>query len=469
MTAFPYFVGIGPASQAAPDFQLTIFESWTLNRNLDDGCSFSFVSPGDTLEGQSISELDTDVWLYRNGLLEQRFRILEVEQRWDADGRDDIAVTAVCYRRLMASRHVVSALSYSSTSQGTIVWNLVSHTQAQTNGSLGLTLGSSGPALLRDRAYDVGQNILEAITDLSKIENGIVWDVNENLDVIVTTADAFPIRSQPVVLGVNVDGMTRPSGAALFGNVALVSGDAVSTSIQITAAPTLGTDPRGRWERYVGIPSEKDQTALVEAADGLLEESQSPSVVWSLSVIPDRYFSESDFALGDFVTIVPPISLVAPLTPSTPVEAQIVTQEITVSPDGEVQVVMSAIETTHPELASIDTDAVTSVTPFTAQLNGDLTDIGSGVLFDQGFVYSTSPNPIIGGVGVTQVALGALGVGTFSDGITGLTVNTTYYVKAYAITTVGVAYAAQVSFLTGPFVVLDDPVYGRLNAGNLLA
>lgn len=346
MTTFPYQVGVGPSSGSAPSQELSVFESWTLSRNLDDGCSFSFVCPGDSLAGQTISELDTDVWLYKNGAPEQRFRILEVQQSWDADGRDDIQVTAVCYRRIFASRHVVSPLSYSSTSQGDIVWGLIQHAQAQTSGNLGITLGSAGPTVLRDRDYLPGANILEAITDLSKIENGITWDVDENLALQVSQADLYPLRVQPVILGVNAERITRPSGAALFGNVAIVSGDSQATSIVIEESIGLGADPRGRWERYSGLPSQTSNTALQEAADGLLSESQSPAVVWEIEVVPERFFLDSDYALGDFVTIVQPRSLVAVVgTPVLVVSAQVIAQSITVTADGDVSIFLSAIQT----------------------------------------------------------------------------------------------------------------------------
>jgi len=445
----PYQVGIGPASGAAPTLTLSIFDSWTLSRNLDDGCSFSFSCPGDSFVGAAISELDTDVWVYQDSVLIDRFRIAEVQQTWNADGRDDVSISAVCYRRILASRFVVSPLSYTATSQGTIVWNLISHTQAQTNGSLGITLGSSGPATLRTRSYDVGQNILEAITDLGTIAGGIVWDIDGSRVLTVRTADQFPVQPQPAVLGVNVDGLSRPSGAARFANVAIVSGDAIATTLQITPAPTLGVDPRGRWERYAGFPSETTQTALQQAANGIIETSQSPAVIWSLSLVPDRYWTDSAYGLGDFITIVPPLTTVAPLGPSVPVEAQIITQEITISADGEAVVTMTAIETPHPPAPTVVTNAATSFTTTGATLNGDLT-VATGVVSARGFVFSsTNPVPTIGGGGVTQVTVAGTGAGAFSSAQTGLSPDTIYYVQAFTVSTSGTSYGGVQTFVTG--------------------
>ena len=461
----PYQVGIGPASGAAPTLTLSIFDSWTLSRNLDDGCSFSFSCPGDSFVGAAISELDTDVWVYQDSVLIDRFRIAEVQQTWNADGRDDVSISAVCYRRILASRFVVSPLSYTATSQGTIVWNLISHTQAQTNGSLGITLGSSGPATLRTRSYDVGQNILEAITDLGTIAGGIVWDIDGSRVLTVRTADQFPVQPQPAVLGVNVDGLSRPSGAARFANVAIVSGDAIATTLQITPAPTLGVDPRGRWERYAGFPSETTQTALQQAANGIIETSQSPAVIWSLSLVPDRYWTDSAYGLGDFITIVPPLTTVAPLGPSVPVEAQIITQEITISADGEAVVTMTAIETPHPPAPTVVTNAATSFTTTGATLNGDLT-VATGVVSARGFVFSsTNPVPTIGGGDVTQVIVAGTGAGAFSSAETGLTPDTIYYYQAFTVSTSGTSYGGVQTFVTG--VTFDYFVLGGGGGGGV--
>lgn len=456
---FPFTVGIGPATNTIPDYDLSVFDAWTLGRNIDDGCTFSFTCPGDSFIGQAISELDTDVWVYLHGVLFDRFRVAEVQQQWSADGRDDVTVNAVCYRRILASRFVQAPVTYTATSQGLIVWDLIDQTQSTTNGNLGITLLSSGLPVLRDRSYEIGQNVLEAITDLGKIQGGIVWEIDGLRQLTVTTQDGFPVRSQPIVLGVNVDGMTRPSGAARFANVAITSGDSLATVLQVNTATTLPVDPRGRWERFAAFPQETSQTALVEAADGLLETSQSPAVIWQLSFVPDRWLSESNYNLGDFVTIVPPLTTVAPLGPSLPVQAQIITQEITVTADGDVTVTMTAVETPHPDLATVLTYAATSIDEDEATLNGELIDVGTGTLFAQGFVYSTTPDPVIGGPGVVTTT-SSLGVGPFSEPLTGLPDGTTYYVKAYAETTSGTAYGAEVTFTTTPIppVVTTDPV-----------
>jgi len=342
-----------PITSGIPEQVLTVFDSWTLDRNLDDGCTFAFSCPGNSIVGTQISELETDIWFYEDSVFTQRFRVIEVTQTWDQDGRDTINVNAVCYRRILASRHVVSDLTFSGVSQGDIVWQLIQHTQAQTNGDLGITLGSAGPTVLRDREYVVGTNILEAITDLAQVEDGLAWDINENLELVVTQPQLYSLQNQPVVLGTNALTVTRPSGAALFGNAALVAGDSLATSIEVLETSSLASDTRGRWEKFRGLPQETDQLALQEAARGLLQTSVSPAIKWGFEIEAPRYFIDSGYQLGDYVLIKKPDSTVPSGANTTVpsytvigdlISAQILTQQITLDADGRVRIENTAIQ-----------------------------------------------------------------------------------------------------------------------------
>ena len=342
-------VGLRPP----PSQVLTVFEGWNLERNFDDGCTFNFSCPGNSIVGTQISELETDIWLYEQSVLVDRFRVIEVTQTWDPDGRDTINVQAVCYRRLLASRHVVSDLTFSGVSQGDIVWGLINHTQFQTNGDLGITVNSLGPTVLRDREYQIGTNILQAITELGSIEDGLAWEIDANLELTVTQPQLFSLKAQPVVLGTNTLTITRPSGASLFANAAIVTGDSISTTTEVLETVSLPIDSRGRWERFQGFPQEQNQTALQEAARGLLQTSVSPAIKWAFELEPSRYFIDSNYQIGDYVLIKKPDSVVPsganPTVPSYTtvggiVATQVLTQSISQSPDGEIRISMTAIQ-----------------------------------------------------------------------------------------------------------------------------
>lgn len=368
----PYQLAIGASTSTTPSQPLSVFESWNLSRNLDDGCSMAIQLAGNSIPGVQITELETDIWVYENGVAIDRFRVISVDQEWQENGENTLAVQAVCYRRLLAARHVVTPLTFTSVNQGDIVWDLIQHTQAQTNGNLGITLGSVGTPVIRSRSYLPGQNILEAITDLGQADGNMVWDINSLLELTVSTAGDFPLRAMPAQLGTNLRNIAKPSGASLFGNVALVSGDTAFTTLQVEEALTLTGDPRGRWEKYRAFSQEQTQTNLQEQAFGMLETTQSPSIVWSFELIPDRYYLDSDYAIGDFVVLVEPATVVPSqpdptipyLTiPSNAVLVQILTVTLTVDANGASSVKMTAVQSPQPWDAVPSTIAWDDVDP----------------------------------------------------------------------------------------------------------
>jgi hypothetical protein len=146
--------------------------------------------------------------------------------------------------------------------------------------------------------------------------------------------------------------MTKPSGSALFANVAVVTGDSVVTTPVVVGTAGLATDPRGRWEKFRGLPQEQTQANLTQQANGIVTESQSPQIVYSFSLLPSRYFLDSSYDLGEVITVVSPGSFVPSSTnplvpiltvPATAVTCQVVSQSISQNSDGLVEVAMQAI------------------------------------------------------------------------------------------------------------------------------
>ncbi|MFN4083926.1 MAG: GEVED domain-containing protein [Bacteroidia bacterium] len=94
------------------------------------------------------------------------------------------------------------------------------------------------------------------------------------------------------------------------------------------------------------------------------------------------------------------------------------------------------------------TVSVTAITQNSATLNGSVATALPGVT-ESGFVYSTNPNPVIGGPGVIAVQTSPMvSSGNFSLNITGLLTGTTYFYRAYATNAKGTGYGVQQSFTT---------------------
>jgi uncharacterized protein (TIGR02145 family) len=124
-------------------------------------------------------------------------------------------------------------------------------------------------------------------------------------------------------------------------------------------------------------------------------------------------------------------------------------------------------------LASITTTAVSNITGTTAVSGGNITNNGGSLVTQRGVCYSTSANPTT----ANSTIISGSGIGSFTSNLTGLTANTTYYVRAYAINSAGTAYGNQVSFTTtsggsgivsnpGPGVTYNGYNYPTIILGN---
>ena len=92
---------------------------------------------------------------------------------------------------------------------------------------------------------------------------------------------------------------------------------------------------------------------------------------------------------------------------------------------------------------TVTTTAASSITSTSVTLGGEVTSDGGATVDYRGIVYSKASdniNPQIGETGVTRVDYSTGGTGGFSQPISSLLPNTTYYYNAYASNSVGTSY-----------------------------
>ncbi len=96
------------------------------------------------------------------------------------------------------------------------------------------------------------------------------------------------------------------------------------------------------------------------------------------------------------------------------------------------------------ELPSITTAAALNIEYSSATLGGTVTDQGASTVTSRGIAINTTHNPTVDAFGFEFGS----GVGSFTNILTGLDPNTTYYVRAYATNGTGTAYGNEISFKT---------------------
>ena len=104
--------------------------------------------------------------------------------------------------------------------------------------------------------------------------------------------------------------------------------------------------------------------------------------------------------------------------------------------------------TTAVALPEITTTDVTDIAQTHATCGGEVTDDGGDTVTDRGICWGFEQAPTISG---SHVSCGE-GTGVFSVQLTNLGINTTYYVRSYAVNSAGTSYGNEVSFTTTAYL-----------------
>ncbi|MCX6234148.1 MAG: M6 family metalloprotease domain-containing protein [Bacteroidetes bacterium] len=105
---------------------------------------------------------------------------------------------------------------------------------------------------------------------------------------------------------------------------------------------------------------------------------------------------------------------------------------------------VTANATTFSSIPTVTTSPVSNITYTSATGGGNVTSAGDSTVTARGVCWSTIINPTISDNHTTDSS----GTGTFISSISGLDTNTIYYVRAYAINSLGTAYGNVLSFGT---------------------
>lgn len=100
--------------------------------------------------------------------------------------------------------------------------------------------------------------------------------------------------------------------------------------------------------------------------------------------------------------------------------------------------------TTLAILPTVVTDSISTISAVSAVCGGSISHNGGADITAKGVCWDTVPNPTI----EKFSSVDGTGMDAFSSKLSGLKVNTTYYVRAYATNSAGTAYGEEISFTT---------------------
>ena len=108
------------------------------------------------------------------------------------------------------------------------------------------------------------------------------------------------------------------------------------------------------------------------------------------------------------------------------------------------------------------TAAISSITGTTATGGGTITSDGGASITSRGVVYGTSPGSS------TYSSTSGTGIGTYVSSLTGLSIATTYYVRAFATNSVGTSYGPEVSFTTPSAPTISSTTSGTITSSSAI-
>jgi uncharacterized protein (TIGR02145 family) len=114
-----------------------------------------------------------------------------------------------------------------------------------------------------------------------------------------------------------------------------------------------------------------------------------------------------------------------------------------------------------PGVAALTTVLVTDLTVNSAVTGGNIANDGGSPVTERGVVWGIEENPTIEDNRTSD----GTGNGEFVSNITGLTSGTAYYIRSYAVNSLGVAYGNQIVFVT-PVRDAQGNVYKATKIGN---
>lgn len=254
----------------------------------------------------AVDELATDVLVYRNG---EKLLRARAGATGDTLGNDahDVDFTALDYRALIARRTVWpgSSAVFTATEQAAIAWELIADTQALTGGDAGVTRGFGRvTGISRDRTYEVGKKLGEALDQLARVDGGFDWEIDPELAFNVHYPARGTFKDFVAHYGATVSAVKRQVDPSEYANAIRHSGaEGGPTPVTRTVAD-LATRREGRWEDQVGDTDVTVASTLAEKADWYLSERSVIRPSYTATLAPGVWAGPSTLWLGDTCRLV---------------------------------------------------------------------------------------------------------------------------------------------------------------------
>lgn len=286
--ASSWVFGIGPATGGITR-ELPQATGRKLTVKLDDVSDASFEMDGRDPVSAWIDELATDLHvLYRRSPVDARQhlyrgRIGKASDRIDRDSHR-LSVPSVDYRGVLKRRFLFtgSQQTWTQVDQTAIGWGLITQTQNSLGGHLGIIDASTPTGKLRDRTYELQDEIGAKLAELGEVIDGFEWDIVAPDPYRLEYRTWYPRRGTDrdvlISLGGSAAEVSREVDSGAYANAVRMTGRApegggAEPPPHERYAEDIETNPAGRWEAVIGT----DLTTAASVNDRIgwqLAESQ---------------------------------------------------------------------------------------------------------------------------------------------------------------------------------------------------
>jgi hypothetical protein len=294
------------AGAGGPQMAMRSASSRTLKLKLLDPSTIDVALDGTSDEASILEDLITDLWVYRDGAALFRGRMVGPTTDTIIGGKHDTKTTFVDYRGVLGRRQLYADKNWTTIEQATVVWDLVSDTQGQAGGNIGIVQNTfpsawAATGVTRTARFKAGDYLWDSIKKLGAMNGGFDFDIDMNLLAYLY----YPQRGvdNGVVLdygGVVTELPSRTFDPGQYANALRQSG-ATGVTPTITTAPDIASAPEGRWDAAFGDTALTTTQMVADTAAVNLATASAPLPSWSLKLARGAWGGPGHFWLGDYV------------------------------------------------------------------------------------------------------------------------------------------------------------------------
>jgi hypothetical protein len=299
--------------------ELTGATGRSLTVSLTDPSTATFQLFGNDPAAPTITELIDDVWVFRDGEVLFRGRIVDSSDDVEATSHK-CSFTATDYRGVLNRRKIPPTgagntptyQALSTKAQETIVWDdLITVTQALPGGNLGIVKAADWPSTGINRAgiiFGDGDSVFEQIRTLGAMSNGFDFDIDATLQAHLYYPHRGTDRGSVLDYGGTVASLRRQVNTSSFANAIRLNGgqsDTVGPYTVTDQVASLGdptAHPEGRWEASLSEPSVYELAAVQAVAAARLAEVSAAQPTYTFTLTLGAWRGPDHIWVGDWIT-----------------------------------------------------------------------------------------------------------------------------------------------------------------------